>query len=91
MALILGPAKGKSFENTNIMGPCLVTQGEINADNLRMMDIINSETWSESNTRDMHFKFPQLIAHLSKDDPIYPGEFIGSGTVGFGSGMELNR
>jgi 2-keto-4-pentenoate hydratase/2-oxohepta-3-ene-1,7-dioic acid hydratase in catechol pathway len=91
MALVLGPGKGKSFENSNIMGPCLVTPDEIDADNLKMTARINGETWSEGNTRDMHFKFSQLIAHLSKDDPLHPGEFIGSGTVGFGSGMELNK
>jgi 2-keto-4-pentenoate hydratase/2-oxohepta-3-ene-1,7-dioic acid hydratase in catechol pathway len=91
MELRLGPAKSKSFQNSNIMGPCLVTPDELNANNLRMKARINGEVWSDGNTRDMHFKFPQLIAYLSKDDPLYPGEFIGSGTVGFGCGMELNK
>ncbi|MEW6666442.1 MAG: fumarylacetoacetate hydrolase family protein [Thermodesulfobacteriota bacterium] len=91
MSLVLGPGKGKSFENSNIMGPCLVTPDEIDAENLNMTARINGEVWSEGNTRDMHFKFSQLIVHLSKDDPLHPGEFIGSGTVGFGSGMELNK
>lgn len=91
MSLVLGPSKGKSFENSNIMGPCLVTPDEIDAGNMRMIARINGEIWSEGNMRDMHFKFPRLIAYLSKDDPIYPGEFIGSGTVGFGSGMENNK
>lgn len=91
MSLKLGPTKAKGFQNSNIMGPCLVTRDEIDADNLRMVARINGEVWSDGNTRDMHFKFPQLIAYLSKDDPIYPGEFIGSGTIGFGSGMELNK
>lgn len=91
MSLKLGPTKAKGFQNSNIMGPCLVTRDEIDADNLRMVARINGEVWSDGNTRDMHFKFSQLIAYLSKDDPIYPGEFIGSGTIGFGSGMELNK
>ena len=91
MSLMLGPAKGKSFENSNVMGPCLVTPDEIEVDKLRMKTRINGEVWSDGNTRDMHFKFPQLIAYLSKDDPLYPGEFIGSGTVGFGSGIENNK
>ena len=91
MSLKLGPTKAKSFQNSNIMGPCLVTPDEIDVNNLRMTARINGEVWSDGNTRDMHFKFPQLIAHLSKDDPIYPGEFIGSGTIGFGSGMELDK
>jgi 2-keto-4-pentenoate hydratase/2-oxohepta-3-ene-1,7-dioic acid hydratase in catechol pathway len=91
MSLKLGPTKAKSFQNSNIMGPCLVTPDEIDSNNLRMTARINGEVWSDGNTRDMHFKFPQLIAYLSKDDPIYPGEFIGSGTIGFGSGMELDK
>lgn len=91
MSLMLGPAKGKSFESSNVMGPFLVTQEEIDVGNLKMTARINGEVWSDGNTRDMHFKFPQLIAYLSKDDPLYPGEFIGSGTVGFGSGIENKK
>lgn len=90
MRLRFGPGKRKSFRNSNIVGSCLATPDELDAGNLRMVARINGEVWSEGNTRDMHFTFPKLIAHLSMDDPLYPGEFIGSGTVGFGSGMELN-
>ena len=67
------------------------TKDELDATNLRMTARINGEVWSDGNTRDMHFPFSQLIAYLSKDDPLYPGEFIGSGTVGFGCGMELDK
>jgi 2-keto-4-pentenoate hydratase/2-oxohepta-3-ene-1,7-dioic acid hydratase in catechol pathway len=88
---VFGPAKGKGFQNSNIMGPCLATPDEIDPKNLKMTARINGEVWSEGNSRDMHFIFPQLIAYLSKDDPLYPGEFIGSGTVGFGCGQELNK
>jgi 2-keto-4-pentenoate hydratase/2-oxohepta-3-ene-1,7-dioic acid hydratase in catechol pathway len=91
MTLYFGPAKGKSFENSNIMGPCLVTPDEIDANNLKMVARINGEVWSEGNSGDMYHKFPQLISFLSTDDPIYPGEFIGSGTVGFGCGKELGK
>ncbi len=91
MELKLGPAKAKSFRNSNIMGPCLVTTDEIDAGNLRMTARINGEIWSDGNTKDMNFTFGQLVAYLSKDDAIYPGEFIASGTVGFGCGMELDR
>ena len=91
MQLMLGPAKAKSFRNSNIMGPCLVTKDELDVSNLRMKARINGEVWSDGTTRDMHFTFPQLISYLSKDDPLYPGEFIGSGTVGFGCGMELDK
>jgi 2-keto-4-pentenoate hydratase/2-oxohepta-3-ene-1,7-dioic acid hydratase in catechol pathway len=91
MQMLMGPAKGKSFINSNIMGPCLVTPDEIDVNDLRMLARVNGELWSEGNTKDMHFKFPQIIEYLSKDDTIFPGEFIASGTVGFGSGIEVNK
>jgi len=91
MLLGFGPAKGKSFKNSNIMGPCLVTSDEIDPTNLRMTVRVNGELWSEGTSGDMLFGFPELISYLSKDDPLYPGEFIASGTVGFGSGVELGK
>ncbi len=91
MELRLGPSKGKNFENSNIMGPCLVTPDELDVNNLRMVARINNEVWSDGKSKDMHFKFPDLIAYLSKDEPIYPGEFICSGTVGSGCGLEHGK
>jgi 2-keto-4-pentenoate hydratase/2-oxohepta-3-ene-1,7-dioic acid hydratase in catechol pathway len=91
MRLGFGPAKGKSFRNSNIMGPCLVTPDEIDPTNLRMTVRVNGEPWSEGTSKGMLFSFPELISYLSKGDPLYPGEFIASGTVGFGSGVELGR
>ncbi|MDP6100794.1 MAG: fumarylacetoacetate hydrolase family protein [Dehalococcoidia bacterium] len=91
LGLGVGPAKGKNFANANIMGPCLVTADEIDADNVRMVARINGEVWSEGNSKDMHFKFSELIEYLTMDEPIYPGEFIASGTVGFGCCLELGK
>jgi 2-keto-4-pentenoate hydratase/2-oxohepta-3-ene-1,7-dioic acid hydratase in catechol pathway len=91
MALLMGPAKGKCFQNSNVMGPCLVTPDELDANNLRMTTKVNGELWSDGNTGTMDFKFPQIISYLSQDDPLYPGEIIGSGTVGYGCGGELNK
>jgi len=39
----------------------------------------------------MHWKFPDMIAHISKGETLYPGEVIGSGTVGLGCGLEHMR
>lgn len=91
MTLWVGPAKGKNFQNSNIMGPCLVTPDEFDPGNAELEARINGEVWSRGNSRDMHFKFPQLIEYISKDEPIYPGEFIGSGTCGFGCCLELGK
>lgn len=92
MQLWVGPAKGKNFENSNIMGPCLVTPDEIpDPYNLKMIARVNGEVWSEGSSRDMYFKFEELIEYISRDETLYPGEFIGSGTVGFGCGLELGK
>jgi 2-keto-4-pentenoate hydratase/2-oxohepta-3-ene-1,7-dioic acid hydratase in catechol pathway len=39
----------------------------------------------------MHFDFAQIIAHLSREQTLMPGDVLGSGTVGRGSGLELDR
>jgi 2-keto-4-pentenoate hydratase/2-oxohepta-3-ene-1,7-dioic acid hydratase in catechol pathway len=39
----------------------------------------------------MNWTFGQLLAHISADETLYPGEVIGSGTVGNGCGLEHSR
>lgn len=85
----LGPAKGKDFDYGNAMGPCLVTADEIKDPyNLTMIARVNGEEWGRGSTSTMHWKFEDLIAHVSRSETIYPGEFFGSGTVGNGCGLE---
>jgi len=88
----LGPSKSKDFDTGNVIGPYLVTPDEIDDPyNLTMKAFINDILWSAGNSRDMHFSFPEIISYISKDETLYPGEFIGSGTVGNGCGLELDR
>lgn len=88
----LGPAKGKDFDTGNVMGPYLVTPDEIpDPYSLEMTASVNGEEWSRGNSRDMHFSFEEIISYISRDETLYPGEFIGSGTVGNGCGLELDR
>ena len=89
MAARLGPAKGKDFATS--LGPCLVTPDELDARNLRMIARVNGEVWSEGNSGSSHWTFPQMIAHASMAETLYPGEVFGSGTVGGGCGLELDR
>ena len=92
MTLSLGPAKGKDFDNSNIMGPCLVTPDEIGDPyNLKMTAKVNGEVWSEGNTSDMYYSFAEMISFVSQSETLFPGEFLGSGTVGKGCGWELDR
>ncbi len=88
----LGPAKGKDFDTANVMGPCLVTADEIpDPYNLTMIARVNGEEWGRGNTGDAHWRFEDVIAHVTRSETLHPGEFLGSGTVGNGSGLERMR
>ena len=88
----LGPAKGKSFDGGNVLGPWIVTPDEIGDPyKLKMESRVNGETRSRGTTEGMLFPFEEIIAHVTKDETLMPGEFIGSGTVGNGCGLELGR
>ena len=80
MQLRLGPAKGKNFEHGSIMGPCMVTPDEIDYNNLRMIARVNGEVVADDNSRDMYHKFPTIVARISEEEYLYPGDFIASGT-----------
>lgn len=89
---MLGPAKSKDFDTANIMGPCLVTADELGDPyDLNMIARVNGEEWGRGNTRDMRWRFEDVIAHVSRSETLYPGEFLGSGTVGNGCGLEQLR
>lgn len=86
----LGPAKGKSFDGGNVMGPWIVTPDEIGDPyKLKMEARVNGNVRSRGVTEGMLFSFEEIISHVTKDETLMPGEFIGSGTVGNGCGLEL--
>jgi 2-keto-4-pentenoate hydratase/2-oxohepta-3-ene-1,7-dioic acid hydratase in catechol pathway len=90
MACRLGPAKGKDFATA--IGPCLVTPDEIpDLNALKMIARVNGEVWSEGRFGTIHWSFPQMIAHVSRGETVYPGDLFGSGTVGGGCGLEMDR
>ncbi len=92
----LGPSKGKDFDNGNSIGPCLVTPDEVGDPYaLTMTARINGEEVSRGNSADMHFSFEDMIAYVSQDETLFPGEFFGGGTCsgsqGQGCGLEHGR
>lgn len=90
MAVMLGPAKAKHW--CSAFGPVLVTRDEIGDPyNLRMTARVNGELWSDGNSGTIFHKFERMIEYLTQDDFIQPGDIIGSGTVGTGCGLELDR
>ncbi len=86
----LGPAKGKSFDGGNVLGPWIVTPDEIGDPYKLNMEVrVNSKVRSKGVSDGMLFSFEEIIAHITQDETLMPGEFIGSGTVGNGCGLEL--
>ena len=86
----LGPAKGKSFDGGNVMGPWIVTSDEIGDPYKLNMEVrVNGKMRSQGVSDGMLFSFEEIIAHVTKDETLMPGEFIGSGTVGNGCGLEI--
>ena len=101
MLLNLGPAKGKDF--STVIGPWLVTLDELQPFevpckeghtgknwNLRMRCRVNGQPVSDGNVADMDWTFAELIERASYGVDLYPGDVIGSGTVGTGCFLELN-
>ena len=89
---MLGPAKGKSFDAGNVLGPWIVTRDEIpDPYSLTMRATVNGERWTDSDSRGMLHSFEDMIAYVSRGETLRPGEFFGSGTVGGGCGLEIDR
>lgn len=85
----LGPAKGKDFANA--LGPYLVTADSFEPESAPMTASVNGEVWSEGTPGEMYHSFPEVIEHVSRAETVFPGDVLGSGTVGGGCGLELGR
>lgn len=101
MLLNLGPAKGKDFATS--IGPWLVTLDELKDYetapkegrrgtnwNLTMTCKINGVEVSRGNLGDMDWTFAEIVERASYGVDLFPGDVIGSGTVGTGCFLELN-
>jgi fumarylacetoacetate (FAA) hydrolase len=101
MLLNLGPAKGKDFATT--IGPWLVTLDELEefetaakeghigkSWNLKMTCKVNGVQVSAGSLGDMDWAFAEIIERASYGVDLFPGDVIGSGTVGTGCFLELN-
>lgn len=100
MASRLGPAKGKDFDTGNAIGPFLATPDEVpDPYKLVMKARLNGEEVSWGHTRGMYWTFEQMIAYVSQNEMLHPGEFFGSGTGTVpesgdnrrGCGLEMDR
>jgi 2-keto-4-pentenoate hydratase/2-oxohepta-3-ene-1,7-dioic acid hydratase in catechol pathway len=72
---------GKTFDTFAPMGPYLVTADEII--DPHALDIgltINGEVLQNSNTRELIFRIPELVAYLSSVFTLEPGDIVSTGT-----------
>ncbi len=101
MLLNLGPAKGKDF--STVIGPWMVTPDELepfrksakeghvgDAFNLTMVCRVNGKEVSRGSVGDMDWTFAEIIERCAYGADVFPGDVIGSGTVGTGCFLELN-
>ena len=89
MATGFGPAKGKDFATA--LGPWIVTRDELNLDTITMLARVNGEEWSRGSTASLTWSIAELIAYASWGETLWPGELLGSGTVGTGAGAEHGK
>jgi fumarylacetoacetate (FAA) hydrolase len=98
MRLNLGPMKGKDFATA--IGPWLVTPDELEQHkivtpygskyDLKMKAFHNGRQISAGTMSDMNWTFAEIIERASYGVKLFPGDVIGSGTVGTGCYLELN-
>lgn len=92
-AVGLGPTKSKDFATA--VGPWLVTRdvfahciaGEKLT--LEMSARVNGRELSRGNVAALYHPIPRLIAQASRDAELFPGDLIGTGTVGTGCILDL--
>lgn len=86
-----GPQKSKHFLNS--MSETAVTAEEIlpGLGELAAHVRINGETVAKTDMRGMRYTLGEALAHVSKDERLFPGELFGTGTLPGGSGVETGR
>ncbi len=85
--------KGKSADTFAPLGPYLVSQQDVpEPGNLDLWLKVNDQTVQQSNTSDMVFDIPYLIAYISRFMTLLPGDLISTGTpAGVGLGFDPPR
>ncbi|AST90552.1 MULTISPECIES: fumarylacetoacetate hydrolase family protein [Sutcliffiella] len=84
---------GKSLDTSCPMGPVIVAKEAIpNPEQLSIETRVNGEVRQKSNTDQMIFTIPNIIATISKGMTLEPGDIIATGTpAGVGKGFKPPR
>jgi fumarylacetoacetate (FAA) hydrolase len=87
MRVGLGPAKGKDFATS--LGPVVVTPDEFDGSSGTMVARVNGEERSRGDLGDMYHSWEAIRTQAARNTELYPGDVLGSGTVGTGCILEL--
>jgi 2-keto-4-pentenoate hydratase/2-oxohepta-3-ene-1,7-dioic acid hydratase in catechol pathway len=73
--------RGKSLDTFGPIGPQLVLAEHLeDPQNLRIQCRLNGQTVQDSNTKHMIFSIPEIVAFISKNFTLMPGDVIATGT-----------
>ena len=73
--------RGKSFDTFAPLGPALVTIDEVqNFQHLKLTARVNGKIMQDGSSADMIFDIPAIIAFISEDITLLPGDIISTGT-----------
>lgn len=89
MSIGTGPGVCKDFGSS--IGPCIATPDEFNRDTAHLEARIDGEVWSSGVLGAMHFSFEEIIEWTSQEETLRSGDLLGSGTIGRGCGVEMDR
>jgi 2-keto-4-pentenoate hydratase/2-oxohepta-3-ene-1,7-dioic acid hydratase in catechol pathway len=89
MSAMIGPGKGKNF--CNVLGPAVLTMDEVDEAGMQLTARVNGDIWVTGSLGERSFSFAEVLAWASFGEDVVPGEFIATGTIGGGCGIELDR
>lgn len=89
MSIGIGPGLAKDFGSS--IGPCIATPDEFHPLTAPLKASVDGEVWSTGTLETMHFSFEEIVEWTSQEQTLRPGDLLGSGTVGNGCGVEINR
>lgn len=74
---------GKTFEGASALGPVMTTTDDLgDGSGLAVSSAVNGITKQSSNTDQLVFDVPYLVAEISKAITLHPGDVIATGTPG---------
>jgi 2-keto-4-pentenoate hydratase/2-oxohepta-3-ene-1,7-dioic acid hydratase in catechol pathway len=79
---------GKGFDTHGPIGPWIATRDEADPSDMQIRCFVNGEMKQDSNTRELIFDVPALIAYISTGMTLEPGDIIFTGTP---SGVGVGR